>query len=380
MSTTNFKILIINSRKDQLARSASELNKHGFSLLISDGRTNGYKIAREKMPDLVLHFINNVSELPAPLNVSDIAAIPSTLVIVDSQSFLSEEESQSFGCIVWQGLDYVEALPDKVKPLIGNLPKAVIQPAQPSENKILVVDDELMNQTYYQEVIAAMGLDCDACGDIATAEELIATNDYKVVVTDVFLGNQIGLTLNTTIKNCQKDARMIVVTGLSALEFNEQFGEFDCAALMHKPVNPQSLRAEILNIIEGTKSQAVTETFIDESGRSRYNPERAFRLLKNNEANIREVMEHFATYLSDALQIIVTIQETSQLKLIRKSFHDLGNLCYYFGAEILFEMIGKFSTTQNEHTKLAMLKPLIEELKKVNELHQQKKTNYVWLP
>ena len=365
------KILIINSRKDQLARSASELNKHGFSVLISDGRTAGYKIAREKSPHLVLHFINNVNEVPAPLNVSEVAAIHASLVVVDTQTLLLPDTNSESGFDLWQGIHLGEHIADTVKAFLES-DNALRVASQKLGYRVLVVDDELMNQTYYQEVVRSMGISCDACGDLIKAENYLKATDYDLVITDVLLGHHIGLVLGKVIKELNRKSKLILVTGLSDSEFLDQFGEFECSARLHKPVNPLQLKHAIRAVVSPTKTEKQETVVVEDNGKSRYNPERAFRLLKNNEANIREVMKHFDTYLTEALSIIVTIHDPSQLKMLRKSFHDLGNLCYYFGAEILFEMIGKYSTTQNEHVKFEMLSQITEELKIVQGLHSQR--------
>jgi hypothetical protein len=183
---------------------------------------------------------------------------------------------------------------------------------------------------------------------------------------------EIGDEFGKIIKELNRKSKLIVVTGLSDSEFLDQFGEFECSARLHKPVNPLQLKNTIRTVVLPSKSEKQENVVAEENGKSRYNPERTFRLLKNNEANIREVMKQFDTYLSEALTIIVTIHDPSQLKILRKSFHDLGNLCYYFGAEILFEMIGKYSTTQNEQVKFEMLSQITEELKIVQGVHSQR--------
>lgn len=363
------KLLIINSRKDQLSQSASLLSRFGYQVLISDSRLLGYKIAREKEPALIIQFINNVSELPSELTVSEISAIPTKLLVLDTQSFVTLEQAQNLSYTLRQGIRLMEQLPDLVTEVLeeGNevLPEAF------KNFQVLVVDDELMNRTYYEELIKSMGLKCDVCSDLETASNFIREKDYELVISDVLLGEHIGLMLAKVIADCNRKSAFMVVTGLSEFEFKEKFGDFKYSALLHKPVSPGNFQTTVKKLLThytistGARSQEPVK------GQSHYNPEPVFRLLKNNKSSIDEVMQNFALYLSEALKIIPSVTEAQHLKLLRKSFHDLGNLCYYFGAEVLFEMIGKYSGTHNEEQKLAQVPAIAAELKVVNDLHQE---------
>jgi DNA-binding response OmpR family regulator len=217
-----------------------------------------------------------------------------------------------------------------------------------------------------------MGIQCDACGDLLTAENFLKETNYDLVITDVMLGATIGLVLAKVIRDLKRTSKLVVVTGLSNSEFKEQFGDFECAAILHKPVNPVQLKNVARTCMIQAKVAPMASELDAADLKSRYNPERAFALLKYNESSIKEVMHNFGMYLSDSLSVITTVHDITRLKLMRKPFHDLGNLCYYFGAEVLFEMIGKYSVSQNEQVKLEMLPQIEAELKVVNELHLNK--------
>lgn len=371
MSLEKTKILIINSRKDQLQQTAALLSRYGYSVLISDRRSLGYKIAREKLPAVVLHYINNVADLPDQLNVSELSTMPCKLIVLDTQTLVPMPDKNEAKYELWQGSSDADGLIDKLSQFLQNKVHSGPVPELAGKS-VLVVDDELMNQTYYREVIRSMGVQCEAVPDLLQAEELLRQKKFDLVITDVLLGQTIGLVLAKVIRELKSAAKLVVVTGLTRDEFFERFGDFECTAMLHKPVNPAQLR----NVVQSVILEAVMDNRSNDpkpiDGKSRYNPERTFTLLKHNEKNIREVMDNFGLYLSESLQVIDKVHDVSHLKLMRKPFHDLGNLCYYFGAEVLFELIGKYSTTQSEFVKLEMLPSIGDELRVVHDLHFKK--------
>lgn len=363
------KILIINSRKDQLSQSASLLSRSGYQVLIADSRSLGYKIAREKKPDVLIQFIHSVAELPDELMSSEVKTFQGRLLIIDAESLVSGALLSNPDYILRQGSGLAEALPEVVSDLFEYSPIPV--PAYLKEARVLVVDDELMNRTYYEELIKSMGLHCDACGDIPTASALIKETDYELVISDVLLGDTIGLVLANVLANCQRKSLFMLVTGMSESEFKDQFGEVSYDALLHKPVSPSHFRNTVLQLLlKSTRIEQVPVAPVLEE-KLHYNPERVYKLLKHNKASIDEVMQNFALYLAEAQKVIPTVKGTQDLHLLRKSFHDLGNLCYYFGAEFLFDLIKKYSGTHQEDQKFIMIPSITEELDTVAGLHRE---------
>lgn len=359
------KILIINSRKDQLSQTAALLSLQGYEVLISDSQLLGYQIAKEKKPNLVLQFIHDARELPSEQNISEVNAFQGRLLLMDSQALLPADSSSNPRYILHQAATLAENLPELVADMLEY--SAPFVPEQLKRSQVLVVDDELMNRTYYEELILSMGFYCDACSDLSAANAFLKQRDYDLVVSDVMLGDTIGLVLINVIAELKRKSLFMVVTGLTEFEFKEQFGEFTYAALLHKPVSPAHFRNTVLQVLLKRSVSAPSAA----EGKSHYNPERVYRLLKNNKASIDEVMQNFALYLSEALRVIAEVKERSHLNLLRKSFHDLGNLCYYFGAEVLFEMIGRYSGTHNEDQKLKQILDIAQELSAVAVLHEE---------
>ena len=119
---------------------------------------------------------------------------------------------------------------------------------QHSGRRVLVVEDNPVNQELVEELLGLVGLAVEVAGDGAAAVELVANRDYDLVLMDMQMPRLDGLAATRQIRAAGHTRLPIV--GLTANAFEDdrqacrQAGMNDCLA---KPVDPELLYATVLH-------------------------------------------------------------------------------------------------------------------------------------
>jgi len=92
-----------------------------------------------------------------------------------------------------------------------------------------------------------------------------------------------------------------------------------------------------------------------------YNVDELHRLLKNDTFKIRQCTDEFINVCSECLQLCHETLANGQYDSLRRGFHNLLNLCKYFGVTRLADLIRKMNQ-QQETDKQATLLQIEEEL------------------
>ena len=89
-------------------------------------------------------------------------------------------------------------------------------------SKFLIVDDESKIRDVVKEYAKVSGFECDEAENGLVAIEMVADNDYDVVVLDIMMPEMDGYTLTAEIRNnpALKDLHIILHTSLSGV-FNK---------------------------------------------------------------------------------------------------------------------------------------------------------------
>ncbi len=85
-------------------------------------------------------------------------------------------------------------------------------------SRILAVDDDPDVCALFRECLEGQGNRVESCSTLAAAYELLAAEDFDVVVVDVQLNGESGLTLCEWVRENRADVPVIVVTGFGNLD------------------------------------------------------------------------------------------------------------------------------------------------------------------
>lgn len=115
-----------------------------------------------------------------------------------------------------------------------------------TEMRFLVVDDEEALRRLLQRSFARCGHTCDAAADGVEALELISSNTYDLVVTDLRMPRMHGHALSVELLSRDDHPRIIAITGVPEPRLADDLTSRGVDEVMSKPVAPDVLvkRAE----------------------------------------------------------------------------------------------------------------------------------------
>lgn len=110
--------------------------------------------------------------------------------------------------------------------------------------KVLVVEDDHLLLALMNEVFAGAGHDTDCAHSAAEARQRLMASNYDVVVLDLHLGDDTGLSVATLSTYCNPQCRVIVVTGSGMFAKGEIFEVSpSISKILRKPVAIDELLA-----------------------------------------------------------------------------------------------------------------------------------------
>lgn len=129
----------------------------------------------------------------------------------------------------------------------------------PLRKRILIVDDDLRLRDLLKRYLIEQGFSADAVGDSSALEKSLQLYRYDLVVLDLMLPGEDGMSICRSIRNGERSAaisREIPIVMLTAKDDTTSLiTGFDHGAddFLHKPFNPRELVARINAILRRQK-------------------------------------------------------------------------------------------------------------------------------
>jgi EAL domain-containing protein (putative c-di-GMP-specific phosphodiesterase class I)/ActR/RegA family two-component response regulator len=118
----------------------------------------------------------------------------------------------------------------------------------PAHKRLLVVDDERVQQTLVSRAVTPMGYQVDTAADLRQATAHLLARSYDAVVLDLSLGETEGISLLRALQNARGDPTLIFLSRLdervisASLRLAAGMG-LRVAGMLQKPASPIALRA-----------------------------------------------------------------------------------------------------------------------------------------
>ncbi len=112
---------------------------------------------------------------------------------------------------------------------------------EPETHRVLIVDDEPAICFAYRKLLESERFGFDICESIDTATDLLNSNEYFAVISDVrFAGcdNKDGVYFVSVVRKKQPRAKVILVTGYGSDELEKTARELGASHYFEKPVMP----------------------------------------------------------------------------------------------------------------------------------------------
>lgn len=116
-----------------------------------------------------------------------------------------------------------------------------------SGKKVLIVEDESLIASLYQEFLNDYGFDSTICEDgvVALTAFEQAEQAFDVVITDQTMPNMTGTELSTELLKISPDLPIILLTGSSEVLLAEATSEIGIQHFIKKPVSLVTLKETI---------------------------------------------------------------------------------------------------------------------------------------
>ena len=110
--------------------------------------------------------------------------------------------------------------------------------------QILVVDDDEATRDLWSEVVGRVAGEVVAEADAAAARRRLMTQRFDLVLLDLHLGSDSGLSVATLATYANPRCRVIVITGSGLFARGELFAmDPSIVTVLRKPVDPRELIA-----------------------------------------------------------------------------------------------------------------------------------------
>ena len=119
------------------------------------------------------------------------------------------------------------------------------------KNSILIVDDDEVVRRSYLRSLESLSCNVAAAGDGEEALQTMERSPFDVVLLDVRMPGQDGLSVLRTIKQKWPDSEVVIITGYPSVTGAKEamrLGAYDYVA---KPVGPQ----DVVNVTDGAMTR-----------------------------------------------------------------------------------------------------------------------------
>lgn len=111
--------------------------------------------------------------------------------------------------------------------------------------RILVVDNEEDQSRLMGVILSQFGYDVKAVSSAEAALEVIASNNYHLIITDLIMPEMDGTELCERIKRRKPDVKVYAISGYADLYADDRLARFGFDGIIHKPVSMNSLKETI---------------------------------------------------------------------------------------------------------------------------------------
>lgn len=120
-----------------------------------------------------------------------------------------------------------------------------------SEVKILVVEDNKINQMITKKILNKMGLYCDVVDNGEAAVEQVKSTTYNVVLMDIHMPGISGLEATKIIRTFDKELVIFALTAVTLEDKMHEFGEAGFNDIISKPFKQEDFEGKLHDVLSG---------------------------------------------------------------------------------------------------------------------------------
>ncbi|MFI0428331.1 ATP-binding protein [Mariniflexile sp. HMF6888] len=125
--------------------------------------------------------------------------------------------------------------------------------------KILVVEDNKINQMITKKILTKMSLKCDIVDNGEDAVEMIKTNKYDIVLMDIHMPGISGIEATKIVRSFDKEQIIFALTAVTIEDKMHEFEEAGFTDIIPKPFKQEEFEKKLYNAL-ASKSNSSTTT------------------------------------------------------------------------------------------------------------------------
>jgi two-component system, OmpR family, phosphate regulon response regulator OmpR len=130
---------------------------------------------------------------------------------------------------------------------------------KPPKSRILVVDDDMRLRDLLLRYLSEQGFTVDAAHDAASMDRMLAAKSYEIIVLDLMLPGEDGLSICRRLRAAKSDVPIIMLTAKGD-DVERIIGlEMGADDYLPKPFEPRELLARLRSILRRTKGERSSE-------------------------------------------------------------------------------------------------------------------------
>ena len=123
-----------------------------------------------------------------------------------------------------------------------------------SNIKILVVEDNKINQMITKKILTKMKLKCDVVDNGEEAVDMVKTNKYDVVLMDIHMPGISGIEATKIIRTFDKELTIFALTAVTLEDKMPEFEEAGFNDIISKPFKQEDFEKKLYNELMGDES------------------------------------------------------------------------------------------------------------------------------
>jgi CheY-like chemotaxis protein len=349
-------ILVADSSFERLNATSKRLKQEGYQVLAATGDKQAIAMAMNKRPDIViLEATLEGSISVTSREIKKFNSVHATKLVIKGEVIDDVELNELSNLDIQDFIPYTVGLEE----LVGRIKR--VEAGKPQmesfkttelitgKRKILLVEDDYMNQRYIGALLENMGYDTEVCTDGQEAFEKIKHNSYDLVITDLNVPGLSGIELTKEIRAAYStELPVIGISGHAEQSRIKQCLDIGMNDYLIKPFET----ARLADVLQKYLKQPINR----QSANSRvpmakYDYSQLLNVCEGNNQLLPKLMEGYLELVRKSITVLSDSINTQTSADDQKIFHSLLNQAVYFGAEDLSLFIKELSEVRNHNPK-----------------------------
>ncbi|WP_298554978.1 ATP-binding protein [uncultured Algibacter sp.] len=127
-----------------------------------------------------------------------------------------------------------------------------------SKVKILVVEDNKINQMITKKILTKMELKCDIVDNGEEAVEKIKANDYNIILMDIHMPGISGMEATKRVRAFDKELTIFALTAVTIEDKMHEFDEAGFTDIIPKPFKQEEFEKKLYNALASKKNKSTS--------------------------------------------------------------------------------------------------------------------------